>query len=171
VLNGCESAVPKPVTAHVGTLPVVPVLTYSGGYLIGTPDTNFQWFRNDTLLTATGDSLFATSNGNYQLFVVGANGCRSFSNVQNVILQSVEELKNQNLVKVFPNPSSGSFTATWPEAGPAVVSVFDSRGRLILQSDSVRSQFGFSMKDEASGIYWLKIQTPSLVRTVRLKKQ
>jgi hypothetical protein len=105
------------------------------------------------------------------LFVVGANGCRSFSNVQNVILQSVEELKNQNLVKVFPNPSSGSFTATWPEAGPAVVSVFDSRGRLILQSDSVRSQFGFSMKDEASGIYWLKIQTPSLVRTVRLKKQ
>ncbi len=171
VLNGCESAVPKPVTAHVGTLPVVPVLTYSGGYLIGTPDTNFQWFRNDTLLTATGDSLLATSNGNYQLFVTGANGCQSFSNVQNVILQSVEELKNQNLVKVFPNPSSGSFIATWPEAGPAVVSVFDSRGRLILQSDSVRSQFGFSIRDEASGIYWLKIQTPSLVRTVRLKKQ
>jgi len=171
VLNGCESAVPKPVTAHVGTLPVVPVLTYSGGYLIGTPDTNFQWFRNDTLLTVTGDSLFATNNGNYQLFVTGSNGCQSFSNVQNVILQSVDELTGQNLVNVFPNPSSGSFTAIWPETGPAVVSVFDSRGRQILQSDTVRSQFDFSIRDEASGIYWLKIQTPSLVRTVRLKKQ
>jgi Ig-like domain CHU_C associated/Metallo-peptidase family M12/Reprolysin family propeptide len=171
VLNGCESAVRKPVNAHVGTLPVVPVLTYSDGYLIGTPDTNFQWFRNDTLLSVTGDSLLATSNGNYQLYVTGANGCQSFSNVQNVILQSVDELTEQNLAKVFPNPSAGSFTATWPETGPAVVSIFDSRGRQILQSDTVRSQFGFSIHDEASGIYWLKVQTPSFVRTIRLKKQ
>ncbi len=171
VLNGCESAVRKPVTAHIGTLPVVPVLTYSGGYLIGSPDTNFQWFRNDTLLSVIGDSLFATSEASYQLMVVGANGCRSLSNVQIVILQSVDDLDGQNLVKVFPNPSSGSFTATWPEAGPASVTVFDSRGRLILKSDTGGSQFGFSIRDEASGIYWLKIQTPSVVRTVRLKKQ
>lgn len=171
VLNGCESALRKPVTAHIGTLPVVPVLTFSGGFLISTPDTSFQWFRNDTLLSVTGDSLLATSNGNYQLLVTGANGCRSLSNVQNVILQSVDELDSQNFVKVFPNPSTGTFTATWPEAEPALVSVFDSKGRLILQSGTVRSQFGFSIHDEAAGIYWLKIQTPSVVRTVRLKKQ
>jgi hypothetical protein len=171
VLNGCESAARKPVTAHIGTLPIVPVLTYSGGYLIGSPDTNFQWFRNDTLLAASGDSLLAISNGNYQLLVVGANGCRSFSNVQNVILQSVGEKANQNPVKIFPNPSSGSFTASWPETGQAEVLVYDAIGRLILQSASVSSQFRFNIQDKAAGVYRLKIQTPSLVHTVWLRKE
>ncbi len=109
-------------------------------------------------------------------FVVGAstNGCQnsSFVTINVNPCTSINELESSNVVSLFPNPTSGSFTVYMQGESDKEVIVYNSLGKIV-HSKFIESneKIMLDIGDLSEGIYLVRIKTNSLMITKKIVKE
>ena len=104
--SACAS--PTTATSNSDTMRVnpVPTITKVGNVLTSSAATGNQWYLNGQPINGgVAHTYTATASGNY---TVSSGGC--VSQATSVVVSGIaEESKDDNLIKVYPNPASGVF--------------------------------------------------------------
>jgi hypothetical protein len=100
------------VTVNNGP-PTIPTITQNDITLTSSSATGNQWFLNGTEVPgATGQNYVAVANGSYQ--VVVSNGCAlASSDATSVTTVGINELSDENLLLIYPNPNNGNFAVSF----------------------------------------------------------
>jgi hypothetical protein len=143
--------------------PAIPVITESSGTLTSTVATTYQWYMNGYLVSGeTNQTYTPTESGIYIVRITDANGCvYEYSTGYHYTLTatSISEAAKNNLVTIFPNPSSGifNFDDAAIRNGNYEVRVYDAVGKLII---SQKDQSGIDLSNYTNGIYFINITSP-----------
>jgi len=164
-LSGCWAySTATTVTVNQATVPTVNQI---GNTLQSTTATTYQWYLGGSILNgATSQTYIPTQNGDYTVVTTDANGCSATSAPFTVSTVGVAELNIESLISVFPNPTNGSFTITFPETTKQV-QITNSMGQ-VLQTNLVDRQKNLNLELTADGIYFIHIRTDKQVVTKKL---
>ena len=155
--NGGCSATSTPVLITVNPAFQITFGT-TGDTLIATSATAYQWLLNGTPISgATTGVWIATQSGNYSVEGTDANGCVGNSHQTYITITGIHDYGSADLVKVYPNPSSGSWNlevnSEWLGGG---LEIFDTNGKLVYQSE-IKSLKSDLAPDIEQGMYLLRI--------------
>lgn len=146
------------------SLPNQPTISQNGATLSINQIGTYQWFFNNNQINgATNSSLVATSSGNYYCQLTENSGCSINSDTLNVLVTSIEE-QNQKVIKLSPNPTSGSILVTLNRNFQNFkVDIFNSNGKSIFNQEikNQTQQFTVDMSLFDAGIYFLNIRSKS----------
>ncbi len=146
--------------------PAVPTIVQNGSNLLSSSVTGNQWYLNGNPISGATNQLYiAVTPGTYMVTVTDPNGCSS-SSVPVTIVGIRDYESKENLLFVYPNPSTGSFNVEMEIVdGDNVISLslFDTQGRIVWASET-KAQHGtkiiFNINENLnSGIYMLEVQT------------
>ncbi|MDP2686129.1 MAG: T9SS type A sorting domain-containing protein [Aequorivita sp.] len=94
-------------------------------------------------------------------------GCNTEGEVQTICDNlGVEEITNENSLKIYPNPTSNTFKISGLKDG--IVEIIDSQGRTVKQMAS--NENNYSISELSSGIYFVKITSEKTSITKQLIK-
>lgn len=94
---------------------------------------SYQWYRNNKAISgANAISYTLLYDGTYYAKVSDVNGCVNYSDTIVIKNLAVEDVVNDRLVTVYPNPASDYVTIDAPVA--VMVAVKDVTGRVVLQT-------------------------------------
>ncbi|MDZ4847243.1 MAG: T9SS type A sorting domain-containing protein [Chitinophagales bacterium] len=161
--SGC-AGVSDTVVVEVIALPAEPVIEWRNDTLfVVSGNGNFQWYRNDTLLSGANNNFFVPeSDGNYSLAIEDSNGCSSESEVISVtIISSIKSI--ESTVRIFPNPTNGKFVI---EGNASHFLLFDKLGKEVMESTNGI----FDISALLAGIYFLKAEYQKKVSYTRIVK-
>jgi len=157
VTDGSGNTATATQTVTVNLLP--DVTTNLSGAIVTANQTgaSYQWLdcnnSNSPIAGAIGQSYTATANGDYAV-VVTLSSCLDTSACVNVSVTGINETKNNDQLRVFPNPSNGVFAIRSTSAG--VYSIMNELGQ------SVRSfkldpadQYTVTIENLGNGIYFI----------------
>lgn len=128
----------------------------------GTPNYQYQWFRNDTLVSTQEDLVgLKAGTSEYKLVVTDANGCSATFGPEKIT--RIETIPSLTQLDVFPNPSSGEITIKGQLKAPEVIQlhILDATGRRIWtsQQDKLYTfEHNLNLHALAKGMYWLQVQ-------------
>ncbi len=73
---------------------------------------SYQWLYNGTPIVPAGQTqtYTPTANGQYSVIITNPEGCSDTSNIVLVMNVGIEEVLNENMFSLFPNPNNGTFT-------------------------------------------------------------
>lgn len=127
--------------------------------------TNYQWYRNDSLLAgSTADTLLLTTPGSYIVSVTKNNGCNVFSDPYHYLTTGLYQMEIGNF-KLFPNPSQNILHI---ESEKAVdlkeAQLFSSTGQK--QKIILVDQQSIAVSHLKKGIYFIRLhnQTYSFIK-------
>ena len=113
-----------------------------------------------------------TSTSAYTVVGTNANGCKNQSSITQQVSEctSIDESLNQNNFKlsIYPNPSSGQFYMD-TEINNVVV-VINTLGKEIKKLKVNSGNFEINLNDEPSGIYFINVNGPDGMKTIKLLK-
>lgn len=111
-------------------LPAKPQINYSNDTLY-TNLNNVKWHYNNMVIVGeTSNLYYPLSSGNYFVSYTDSNGCTNFSDTINVIIPSVNEINNSNLLNIYPNPATNNLTIEINNE-KGVLKIIDSIGKVI----------------------------------------
>lgn len=122
---------------------------------------SYQWYKdNEKIEGATSRSYnFMNQPGIYTVVVKNA-GCNRVSDPYiNVITDMERELEKRILI--YPNPSNGLLNVEVPFTGEYFVRIYDSFGKVIIESSCSESKTALRMGNYKPGIYLLSIEKGS----------
>jgi PKD-like domain/Secretion system C-terminal sorting domain len=162
--NGCVGAsVMKTVT--VNALPTA-TLSLSGIAILSvTPTTgaSYEWFSGTSSVSTTSSNTYtALSNGSYTVKVT-ANNCATTSNSQMVSIVTGIEDDTKLGIGIYPNPFDGVLTIELSESTNSTISIYDIVGNLQVQTLTEGGVLLLDVKKLSTGIYIIKIETPTSV--------
>ena len=165
--GGCDSIVT--LTLTVVQKPV-PVVTLQGtDSLSTTVFASYQWLRNGQVIAgATSSTYIALQNGAYTVAVVDPNGCNDTSAAANVVQVSVEQIANNALVQLFPNPASGSLhvAVSGLSGSQVAIRIYDAYGNLVYNAAQEvvngASLGAIDVSRLASGVYLVQLISDEL---------
>lgn len=135
----------------------LPNITRSGSTLISTNVfSNYQWYRNDTLIVgANGPSLSLSQEAVYYLVVTDSIGCETKSN----IISTITGIGDVNVMKfiVSPNPSTGIFYIEGKKEFQ--YEVIDVLGKKVVEDFSLNRKGTINLFEQPKGIYFIRIIT------------
>lgn len=140
----------------VNPLPSAPTITQNGTILEASPGSAYLWYFNGGAIPgATSQTYAPTQNGDYTVYVAGANGCYAPSAVYPYVVTGVAQYTNSGLIDVFPNPTTGAVTVKVPR-GKNKISLINSVGQIVdeQQSDN-NTEINFQVHQ--NGIYVVEI--------------
>lgn len=88
-----------------------------------------------------------------------------------IITDTKEELKNENLITVFPNPSSHQLNIQLLKSETVNFYLYNSVGQLIRKEQFVGAFYNLNINYLPSGIYFLNIQISNELKTYKVVKQ
>ncbi len=138
--------------------PAQPTISLSGGNLMATSATTYQWYYNGNLISgATSQNYTPTQSGIYVVRITDANGCvymysKGFSYS---IATSIDELET-SLVSVYPNPTNGivDIDLNYKNPNTVNVNVYDMFGKLML---TIQNSSRIDLTELISGVYTISI--------------
>ncbi|MEY4875822.1 MAG: hypothetical protein RL708_971, partial [Bacteroidota bacterium] len=170
-VNGCSSPTFS-VVATVRPIPAKPLVDNTFGNILNSSSaTNNQWLYNGNILIGATDSNYvAHQNGYYQVQVSNSYGCTNTSDSLLLANVGIENLEEQDVVKIFPNPFANSFSL---ECSIAInrYEIIASDGTIIKQSINPEHNTSIDLKDFPSGIYYLRLTKGTQNFTYKLIKQ
>jgi PKD repeat protein len=105
------------ITMTVNPIPTTPVVTVSAGgtTLTSSSPTGNQWYLNGSMLMgATGQTIIATTNGNYTVTTTNGTCTSDPSAVSTINSVAINEVTNVGThFLIYPNPSNGKFTVVF----------------------------------------------------------
>ncbi len=182
--NGCTDT--KAISVIVNNVPAVNInsttaSTGDGGYSFATNTTGtgftYYWQFGDGSTSADQNPKYRYPiDGRYivHLTVTTAEGCVA-NGIDTIWINvlGVENTANTGKVGVYPNPSSGKFFVDYSNAGVTAIqgiTVTDVLGRLVATqpAQTVSGITEIDLSTQPTGIYYLNINTPTGVQTVKL---
>ncbi|WP_091540364.1 choice-of-anchor Q domain-containing protein [Thermoflexibacter ruber] len=132
---------------------------------------SFEWFLNGNLLpNEISKSIIAKESGTYFVRVTDRQGCVSISRNESITITGIEETDLQNSMVLFPNPSQEIFYLQSKKEKILSIKIYDALGRSMSNSYSMISpkELKINLKGQATGIYWVEIQTEknSLIKKI-----
>lgn len=164
--NGCDSTV-------ITTVEVLPEIdngvSISNATLTADESgADYVWLdcnnNNEPIAGETSQSFTATENGNYAVIITDGE-CSVTSECVEVTGLSVKEMDN-NFVRLFPNPTNGTFTIVSEHVGN--VKVFDFSGKLVYETSLNSGEQKVSLPSVAVGTYTVKFISAQGVHVERL---
>jgi len=128
------------------------------------PMNSFEWFLNGNLLTnEISKTIIARESGTYFVRVTDGQGCISISRSENITITGIEDADLQNSFVLFPNPSQDIFYLQSKQEKIIKVYIYDALGRSMNDLYSMVSpkEVKINLKGQASGVYWVEVQTES----------
>jgi ELWxxDGT repeat protein len=125
-------------------------LTISGG----TPPYSISWSNG-----ATTEDIDDLEAGIYTATISDASGCLSEITAEVTLESSTSNILLEQLVSLFPNPNSGTFSLDTGTLKPTSVAVFDLSGKLLYQKMLTQndSLFEINLRYAPAGMYLLKV--------------
>ncbi len=158
---GCESPVATAVV-QVHPLPAAPVISLDTDGLLATGDGSFQWFLDGNIIPgATNAAIQFGAEGNYSVEFTDANGCSSISAPWLYLHTGMAHVTSAAL-RVYPNPSTGLFTAEWPGANNVAYQVMDMTGKTVATGKLLSPRNTIDLSGAPEGIYFVKFGTEGL---------
>ena len=135
---------------------------------------SFQWLYCDSnfkaVAGATSQCFTPKANGNYAVRVV-YDVCTDTSDCLAYNLIGISEAENNNGLRLWPNPSTGSLIVELRQPASGSISISDLSGKM-LQSVHFSDQRQLSLDlDLPQGIYLLKVDTGMGVKVLKLMKE
>lgn len=164
--NQCGNSISDNLQITVWNLPAQPGIIQNGDTLTSTVTANgYQWYYNQSMLSgAVTQNIVASQNGNYELEITDANGCKNTSTVFNFTSVGVKDL-TPFTIKIIPSPNNGNFTIQFSDNTPHQVVITDAVGR-VLQEETITTFKQIANDIWANGVYFLNINshfnTPSI---------
>ena len=162
-VNGCDSIITLDLTVEeIDLTTAVAAETITAN----TSGSTYQWLNCDNGFTpisgATNQSYTATSNGNYAV-VITQNGCSDTSTCSLISTVSTAEILVEDLVVIYPNPTSGKVNIDFIENQRAVtVRLINNLGQEVMsESFEENETITFYVRAE-SGMYTLEISSPEI---------
>jgi hypothetical protein len=167
--NSCTDTATVTVTVYPQS--PLPVITYTGWYLISNISTNIQWYWFNSLISgATNDSLVPTQNGPYTVKYTDGNGCLVVSSAMNIYNASVNEQETQIRFTVNPNPFHSFIVLTDVNTNGTVM-LINAVGETIKKWEIIKGNNELQVPGLADGIYFLQVRTSEGVATKKIVKQ
>ncbi len=133
-----------------------------------TNATSFTWMFGDGNTSTDSDPVHVyPQTGTYTVMLIASNFCGSDTLLDTVTtsITGIQELNNETLVSMFPNPTDGNFTLMVDAASSATfqVEVMDLQGRVVFfqnlgQISGTQNQ-DISLGEVAAGIYMVKVSS------------
>lgn len=161
----CASQTPvvsTPITVNVTSVDT-PFIQAIDNTLAASTDVGVQWYINGNPINgATSQFYEATQSGNYQVRVT-QNGCTASSAIYNhslVITGIKDNFISDNMLSIFPNPSSGTFSVKMDKAiaKNAQLAIYDVEGKVVHRQQLTNQQTDITTQNLASGVYVINIQ-------------
>jgi hypothetical protein len=148
----------------------LPLISYSGWYLVSNISTNIQWYWYNSLITgATNDSLLPFQNGPYTVKYTDSNSCLVTSAITYVSNVSVPEYRVGIRLNVQPNPFHSSFIiAGMDNSGTAFL--LNPLGEITGEWEIKKGDNEISTSLLPPGVYFLQVRTSDGVATKKLIK-
>lgn len=155
IVNSCKSRADTTI-AVVHPKPAKPVITLNGSMLESTNAVIYQWYLNGNIINGATFKLYKpVQNGNYTVVVTDANGCTNESDPYNYNGIGLPHNAKEQSVNLFPNPSGGSITITFPVT-VMKITILNSLGQVINEIP-VKGQDFITLHLDEAGLYYAVI--------------
>jgi hypothetical protein len=129
--------------------PAFPVITQSGYTLTSSAAATYQWqFNAIDIPGATNQSYDAPQTGFYTVVIADQNGCISSTTIY-VLIDGIEEAGVDATIRIYPNPSNGSFTIEYDNEN-----AFGNTGEMIIEIESLLGQRVYSETKMMTSNHW-----------------
>lgn len=142
--------------------------------ILGSGGSSYTWLSN-TAIMYVGNPLNVSLQSSAIFTVTGTddNGCSNkFSLIMLVdACTGIQQNAGNALgIKLYPNPTNGSFTIESAAAGEKTMEVSDVSGRTILSGKTGELKTEVNLSTLANGIYYVKIQSGDAVEVIKVVK-
>jgi len=177
-VNGCNSPAADSTFVAIAAHTPLPFISHNGATLSSgqsSPATN-QWYYNGVEINgATNETYVAPHSGWYKVAVDFPGLCPTFSDSVYILLTSVPTVSLDANVKVLPNPFNSQFmleiSNDVSELNKWSVSITDVLGREVYQSSSLQYSNTVDLGNQASGVYFVTVNSSTERKTFRMVKQ
>lgn len=156
--NGCDSI----VSTNLTVIGQIDISTNVNGSTITVNMSNvsYQWLNCDNgnipIVGANAQSYSATSDGNYAVVVTNGS-CSDTSSCINITTTGIDEMAENSLINIFPNPSNGLFLIGLNLDAQIVIT--DAIGREVWNKQEQAGKFIINLQNESNGLYFVKVKT------------
>jgi hypothetical protein len=137
--SGIESE--SSVKVDVLPLPITPSISQKKDTLISSATSGNHWFLGGNALNQDTLARFTPKiSGAYQVQAIDANGCKSALSTIFIFTKiGIFDLSENNLLIVFPNPTSGELTlkGDFMQEGGFVIKIYNNQGQLLRQAKNI----------------------------------
>jgi len=140
--------------------------------LSSSSTTGNQWYdQNGEIIGATNQNYTTTSNGVYYT-IVTLIGCSSdASNSINITSTAVQNVDNDKIIKVYPNPVSNELKIETEEVNePLNIEIVNGFGQVIYRGNFV-GKATIQTDQFASGVYFVRIENGKKVVFKKIIKE
>ncbi len=167
---GCDSVITLDLT-----ISSVDVTTTTSGDTIIANATGFvyQWIDcsdNSEIDGETNSRFIASMNGSYAVVITDGN-CSDTSVCVNLTNVGINEGEFNTSIRLYPNPTHGKVNLTFGDnTGRVQINVLDMSGKSLLEMYSEHKNVELDLSNFESGMYFVRVITPTGQRTIRLVK-
>lgn len=151
---GCDSIITLNLT--INSVSETAISQAQNTIVSANDNASFQWLKCDSVLTTieneNSKSFIPTESGQYAVQLT-ENGCVDTSACLTVEVIDTSDPE----ISMYPNPNNGKFTVDLDNAQGATISLYDSRGALVIYRTSKSGIQTFDL-EHASGMYNLVVQ-------------
>jgi len=156
------------LTAKIGCISPTPEINVINGMLHATQALTYQWYLNGNLLTgANAQDYTPPQNGDYVVLISDTNGCIGYSEQFYYGGVGTSEAEKENLIYVYPNPSSGIFNFDITVSGNEIKEIkitnllgkeiYYSKGKIVDFTGYSNGVYFYSLKANNDKVFYGKI--------------
>ncbi len=150
------------VTVFVNPLPEPQIIIIQNQVLTTSLFASYQWYLNGVIIpNATNKYYTFTQNGVYTVEVTDSYGCSNFSEATIIDFVSLEQIKEIDQFKVYPNPSTGNIFITSKLHEIYQADLFNPLGELVLSYKMPNGNTELKTESLPRGMYLLRIYNES----------
>ena len=170
--GGCVSSPRTPVTATVDNVNVGITQTDINQLSADQAGATYQWIDCTTgsdVVGATSQIFTATADGSYKCEVTFGS-CVEETACVDLLFADLNELAS-DLISVYPNPTNGIFSVDLSNVEATNIRVFNALGQEVYTAKCAGNAVTVDLKDNALGVYTVKVETNNGTVTQRIVKQ
>jgi hypothetical protein len=174
--NVCGSSSPTTLAVGVNPFPNNAVTLASNTITATQVGATYQWLNCNTgfsqILGQTSQAYTAGANGSYAVQVT-LSGCIDTSACSVITGVGIGEQSSNDLISLFPNPTSGKFTINLTnQQGSINYTLITLEGRVVKKANNVTTNnIEVDLTNESKGIYLLRINENDSNKVYKIARQ